>query len=673
MMRARKVLSGVATLALVTLLAVVGCASPIGSIADTLLANEVRSDDHELPQTAYAIPASADGVQLIGGQGIGLGCSLPPGAQALAFTSGATQAPIALRMRQACVFHDYCYRHGNATYGYTQADCDFLLQQHAFRICKYVNRYPVVGKCETDARKLTLGVRLGGFTPFRRARATEDEAASTFLEFDAYPVRAREYEVVRIADAPADWVRAGHLPKAAYVFNVRPSGSIVHIRGWTHDGTPLFKSPIDVRGAHDFITVPPLVVREAPGGKEWLVWWQRLSLNETGGRLALLPPGEATRDDWKVVSGEMSGRALRELAKQDAPANGQAARTAFAFADNIDAFFSEIHAIQGMDRPGQVRLAAISKNGCVPGSEWACLVDLELDTIAQKLKVFGEKKKPPMYTVRADACAEGKGAGDCNVYRNYVTAPTVSQRPDGTLVTWLLRGKDDNGKGYGNAAIVRRFAFGATPDVPAVKRDILELADFSERSEPAILLDAAAPSPAFLSLESGKKTFAVHIRAVPKEGQPAENKVVCAAHADRSWLQRSVAYVQDPKVPGRGYLVFSRVQFESRGSADTQASAGLELLVTTISGNRCTDQRQQRFPGFFKRPKVAKTADEAFMWFADKVRGGQLVAADVSGDRIPDLVQVGRLPKSEDFDSAVLTGSLDSGALRFTRLGAAAH
>jgi hypothetical protein len=160
---------------------------------------------------------------------------------------------------------------------------------------------------------------------------------------------------------------------------------------------------------------------------------------------------------------------------------------------------------------------------------------------------------------------------------------------------------------------------------------------------------------------------------VTKAGQPAESDVVCAAHADRSWRQRSVAYVQDPKETGRGYLVFSRVQFEARANADTPASAGLELLVTTIAGNRCTGQWQQRFPGFFKRPGVAKTADEAFIWFADKVRGGQLLVADVTGDRIPDLVQVSRLPKTEEFDSAVLTGTLDSGKLRFTRLGAATH
>ena len=36
------------------------------------------------------------------------------------------------RFRQACVFHDLCYRHGLATYGYNQNDCDRVLQNAGF-------------------------------------------------------------------------------------------------------------------------------------------------------------------------------------------------------------------------------------------------------------------------------------------------------------------------------------------------------------------------------------------------------------------------------------------------------------------------------------------------------------------------------------------------------------
>jgi hypothetical protein len=87
-----RVINGLFTFILGTVLlvaaitiAVVGCSGVFDKIADTVLANEVRFDDREAPRTAYAIKASADNVQLLGGQGNGLSCSLPPGTQALAF------------------------------------------------------------------------------------------------------------------------------------------------------------------------------------------------------------------------------------------------------------------------------------------------------------------------------------------------------------------------------------------------------------------------------------------------------------------------------------------------------------------------------------------------------------------------------------------------------------
>lgn len=660
----------------VIFLAIAGCASSIGKIADSLLANEVGSDDRELPQTAYAIPASANGIQMLAGQGSGLSCSLPWGAQTLAFTAGEYQAPIALQMRQACAFHDYCYRHGNATYGYSQADCDFLLQQHAFRICKYVNRERSVEKCETDARKLTLGVRLGGFKPFQRARATEDSAGSTFLEFDAYPVRSERYQVLRIADAPEEWVRTGHLPKAAYHFDIRPAGSIVRIVGWTAaGGKKVDEHPIVLRGSYYTLTVPPLVVRDAPGGKDWLVWWKRYSLRETGGRFAFLPAGQATRDDWRIVAGESTEAPPEPQGETGVPSSsGGFGAKSSAFVEETDAFFSEVYAVQGTNRPGQVRLAAITKNPCTTSGRWACLVDLDVDTVRRKLRVSANGK-PPMYTVRADDCANDDPPGYCNVYRNYVAAPYVFNGAEGPLVTWLVRGAGPNGRGYGSSGIVRRYSFGPTPDAQAVKRDVLALPDFAESMEPAVLLDTTASVPAFLSLELDKTTFNVHTRsAVPENGRSSVNNVQCAEHADRSWLQRPAAYVPAPDKTRRGFLVFSRVQLDALDDTDSQPSATLRLAITTVFDNGCSKPRYQDFPGFFKGPKLArrvgKNMSEAkaqvFHWFSENVRGGQLVVADVTGDDIPDVIQVTRIPDASEFDTAVLAGGLDSNELRFT-------
>ena len=82
-----------------------------------------------MPVTGGQIPYSSSDVQIIGGRGKGLSCSLPSLLQTMAFPLGGERikrAPIGIEMRQACALHDYCYRHGAATYGYTQADCDFI-------------------------------------------------------------------------------------------------------------------------------------------------------------------------------------------------------------------------------------------------------------------------------------------------------------------------------------------------------------------------------------------------------------------------------------------------------------------------------------------------------------------------------------------------------------------
>jgi len=57
----------IAVLAIAITTAITGCSGIFDAIADTVLANEVRFDDREVPRTAYAISASADEVQLVGG------------------------------------------------------------------------------------------------------------------------------------------------------------------------------------------------------------------------------------------------------------------------------------------------------------------------------------------------------------------------------------------------------------------------------------------------------------------------------------------------------------------------------------------------------------------------------------------------------------------------------
>ncbi|MGA0565558.1 hypothetical protein ACO2RV_24330 [Ancylobacter sp. VNQ12] len=270
--------------------------------ADHVLANAIRPSGREMPATSGTIPYAAGDIQIIGGMGQGLSCSLPPLLEKYAFPTDGNKSPVGLKMRQACAYHDYCYRHGAATYGYTQADCDFALQTQAFRLCKFIEKENdsdtdkgTDSDCIRDARLVTLGVLLGGSDSFRSMNDRED--ASTFFEFDPYPTQSQQHTVYRVADAPAE--KTGRRMKAMYRFRIRPSGIIIDYAVIEEPFRPF----TNLSGSPQFLTVAPLVVRTGVGAAavDWFVWWQRVSEDETTGRLLALAPGLATPDELKCL------------------------------------------------------------------------------------------------------------------------------------------------------------------------------------------------------------------------------------------------------------------------------------------------------------------------------------------------------------------------------------
>lgn len=156
--------------------------------------------DNEAPQTPTSFPPSSEIKAVIGGKGEGLNCSIP--IESLFFRKKNDEAPLSLQFRQACAFHDYCYRHGAATYGYEQVDCDFMLQQHAYRLCPQIFKYnkfaDPFAECKSRARRILLGVRLGGSGSF------QEGGFSTYFEFDPVPVKADNYVVARLVTIPDD-------------------------------------------------------------------------------------------------------------------------------------------------------------------------------------------------------------------------------------------------------------------------------------------------------------------------------------------------------------------------------------------------------------------------------------------------------------------------------------
>lgn len=165
-------------------------------LADYLYPSLYPPYDDEAPPTPTTFPASSEIKAVIGGKGEGLSCSVP--FERALFRMEDNAAPLSLQFRQACAFHDYCYRHGTATYGYEQVDCDFMLVQHAYRICRMIyRRRDRIPDCWLRAREVLAGVRIGG------ARDFKPREFSTYFEFDPMPISADNYVIARLVSVPS--------------------------------------------------------------------------------------------------------------------------------------------------------------------------------------------------------------------------------------------------------------------------------------------------------------------------------------------------------------------------------------------------------------------------------------------------------------------------------------
>ncbi len=169
-------------------------------LIDSIYKNVNYSYDHEMPVSVTSYPSGPEVASIIGGAGEGLNCSLPFLADLL-FDDGSDEDRhrhlVRQKFRQACVFHDLCYRHGLATYGYSQDDCDRNLQEQAGRLCAYLSETKrKSGRCQLDAKMVLAGVSLGGFDAYHAWDS------STYFEFDPQPLRSQEYSVSRVVDHP---------------------------------------------------------------------------------------------------------------------------------------------------------------------------------------------------------------------------------------------------------------------------------------------------------------------------------------------------------------------------------------------------------------------------------------------------------------------------------------
>src|SRR5882757_8163208 len=171
-------------------------------VVDFIYKNVEDISDSEMPPTITSFQSGPEVVSTIGGSGEGLNCSLPPWANAFFDVSKDKHGKrhlVLQRFRQACVFHDLCYRHGLATYGYNQNDCDRVLQNEAFRLCLYIHNgiaESSAARCQTDSKLVLAGVSLGGSDAYR------GWDQSTYFEFESDPSRSNGFSVSRVVDHP---------------------------------------------------------------------------------------------------------------------------------------------------------------------------------------------------------------------------------------------------------------------------------------------------------------------------------------------------------------------------------------------------------------------------------------------------------------------------------------
>ena len=601
-----------------------------------------------MPPTAYALPYASTDTQVLGGQGSGLSCSIPQVIEYLVFKRNKGEAPVSLQMRQACANHDFCYRHGAATYGYSQADCDYLLLEHAYRICRFINKKNSISKCVQRARKVALGVRIGGNAHFKSSQTSavastktdaqkcktsgsrlfDDFCTSTYFEFDPYPTRASAYSAYRIAAAPESWVERGSFSKALYVFRIKPTATQLTIVGWSSGGAPLCTGFI-LPAAYQYLQVPPQVAAmraEGADKTDWFVWWRRRSLGGTSGVFALVDPLRASLEDWRRVFPGASTFVPEDctyvVAQTSQGVKPASVIISAGFPKNRekDNEFSEVHVYPEALSDNKLHLFALRTHSCGQRNEpyGLCYLDLTLDPTR-----FGFQLQEPL-KVRDDFNGLALKM-EPDRYRNFASAPIVLIDGKERTVAWMRRG-EANGAGYRNTAHLRRALTKGTRSRSA---GIVHLTMFPEAAEPVFVLGRSKLQPLLVSVSAnemdGKIAFHHWKLPPPFEGKKSpksddancHNPVIgdpqgtkrhelavcrkqfvgtCSRVLRANWMIRPTVVYQDSKRPG--LAVFNRLVV----AADNSLNLEVRSAKLTNDGS-CSLSEVKSFPLGIVDPK----------------------------------------------------------------------
>ena len=505
-----------------------------------------------------------------------------------------------------------------------------------------------------------------------------DGAASTYFEYDPYPVRAQGFAVYRLADAAPD-LGAPAGAKALYRFDIRPSGTRVQIAALQEVQGRRRVLTYTIPGRFEFLTTAPMVVR-AGAGEDWFVWLQRYGLDLTGGRLVAIAPGRASSADWQSGVGNL----LHDGVRCDVPSSAGDPRTVavvyIGARSNCDeANLSEIHPSPGMPAgAGSLRFVALKTHSCISGSNILCIVSVNIDVAGG---ASHQCQEPSRAIDQFNAPRTGSTTRrEIQRYRNFASAPFALLGPGDPVVAWLRRGTDQSGKDYHHAAVVRRMAT-VRGDEKCHGKDRAQslgpvrLEEFTEDHEPVFVVGRASNQPRLVSMrpappENGSPGLIVQHWVLPQTASgeaPADHlerpsaAALCGPGLDGTWLSRPPSIVV--RDGGDAIVVLSRVERVS----PAEESAAFKLQIATLhisaegvcstSGAAIEVARLESLTSS-EPPRHLRAKDlPERLWRLQEMRRQPLLVDDVDGDGRLDLV----VPHSGELElSHVRLGLLDA-------------
>ena len=573
-------------------------------IADSVYKNVDDLTDGEMPATVTTFQSGPDVVSTLGGSGEGLNCSLPRWANILfdgSRDSSGKRHLVLQRFRQACVFHDVCYRHGLATYGYNQNDCDRILQNAAFRLCLYIrndDKGSRADRCQKDSKMVLAGVSFGGYNAFR------DWGQSSYFEFDSDPSRSNGFLASRVVDHPFKTVvpdKYGSEPDQVILTfeNVRSNIAVTCITcsdkgaiGFPHNpsevsaelrslGVPRLPEALIDRDPSLSETMPvwlpPRRGHAAPHllvdaqGKNHLIWMSRNNRQNTVTCIVLA-------DAARLLTYTLPKRDLCWTKDAESPLGMV----------EIDMFATSP---LPMEIPGAPDSDTIYATSISPQKS----ADHDLSFCsrsASRPKLDNDDDKAGCTTFPDERVKKGAALGafqDFAVVRpgqQLIFARDVEQRTDSVLTAIRQRVFGDAYSPGGALLVIDvKPPLGATDAVRAELKKIVRF-DIDDRFDPMMPITRKVDDLRFLSLEASQSSIRLRMIDFAKDNPAVGNVRLTMGGADvdldRSWAERSMLVLETRDAQPKTKLVFSRGKLANEKGEPSSATTDVLTLQALV-------------------------------------------------------------------------------------------